>query len=104
MKNQYPTFSMDAVRSADFIQRHKAGLVAVRLIYRRKPSQKVAMPASSITSQGAKQFVNIVMMVLDPVYTIRTFVGLGNHKTLSATERKYCIYIKSYVSMETVLD
>ena len=27
MKNQYPTFSMDAVRGADLIQRHKAGLV-----------------------------------------------------------------------------
>ena len=26
MKNQYPTFSMDAVRGADLIQRHKAGL------------------------------------------------------------------------------
>ena len=27
MKNQYPTFSMVAVRGADLIQRHKAGLV-----------------------------------------------------------------------------
>ena len=27
MKNQYPTFSMDAVRGADLIQRHKAGLL-----------------------------------------------------------------------------
>ena len=26
MKNQYQTFSMDAVRGADLIQRHKAGL------------------------------------------------------------------------------
>ena len=26
MKSQYPTFSMDAVRGADLIQRHKAGL------------------------------------------------------------------------------
>ena len=26
MKNQYPTFSMDAVRGADLTQRHKAGL------------------------------------------------------------------------------
>ena len=39
MKNQYPTFTMDAVRGADLIQRHKAGLVrTVRQIPRATPS------------------------------------------------------------------
>ena len=40
MKNQYPTFSMDAVRGADLIQRHKAGLAPGMTCMKTKKKKK----------------------------------------------------------------
>ena len=59
MKNQYPTFSMDAVRGADLIQRHKAGLSFTQTSMIYMPQQNQTIYYCKISNIRHTKFPNL---------------------------------------------